>query len=75
MLSEFKNTNKNIKLALFSIFFIAIANGLFFSGVYSVFVKTIGGDYSSFGFLTSFGGIVLIVTLIPGGILASHTPG
>ena len=65
-------TSTNIKLALISIFFIAISSGLFFSGVFSVFVVTLGGDNASLGFLSSFGGVVLILSLIPGGLLVDR---
>ena len=65
-------TSTNIKLALNSIFFIAISSGLFFSGVFSVFVVTLGGDNASLGFLSSFGGIILILSLIPGGLLVDR---
>ncbi len=69
MYTENKKTSLNIKLALVSIFLIGISNGLFFSGVFSVFVVTLGGDNASLGFLSSFGGIILISALAPGGYL------
>lgn len=69
MAETLEKTSRNIQLAYVSIFFVSISSSLFFSGVFSVFVVTLGGNNQSFGFLSSFGGIMLIFTLIPAGYL------
>ena len=72
--SKFKTYNRNIQLVLISSSLIAIGRGIILGTVFSVFVKSIGGTYESLGFLSTFGGIVMTITLFPTGYLTDKVP-
>ncbi len=69
MFSDFKSYNKNVKLAMISSIFIMSSNGLLMSTIFSIFVKAIGGTDVLLGLVSFFGGIVLLLVLIPAGLL------
>ena len=55
---------------MLSSIFLMASNGLVMSAIFSIFVKAIGGSDQVVGFVSFFGGIVLLLILIPAGILA-----
>ncbi len=69
---EFQNYNKNIKLAMISSIFVMSSNGLLVSAIFSIFVKGIGGSDLIVGYVSFFGGLVLLVGILPAGLLADR---
>ena len=69
---EFQNYNKNVKLAMISSIFVMSSNGLLISAIFSIFVKGIGGSNLIVGYVSFFGGLVLLIGIFPAGILADR---
>lgn len=72
--SKFKTHNQNIQLVLISSALIAVGRGVILGTVFSVFVKAIGGTNESLGFLSTFGGIIMTITLFSTGFFTDKVP-
>lgn len=71
LIKDYSAYNKNIKLAMISSIFLMASNGLVMSAIFSIFVKAIGGGSDAqVGFVSLFGGIILLIVILPGGIIA-----
>ncbi len=72
LIREFQNYNKNVKLAMISSIFVMSSNGLLISTIFSIFVKGIGESDLIVGYVSFFGGLVLLIGVFPAGILADR---
>ncbi|MHA2365674.1 MAG: MFS transporter [Candidatus Hodarchaeales archaeon] len=71
---DFISYNRNIQLAMFSAFFIAVGRGITLGSVFSVFAKILGGSNAALGLISTVGGLVMTVTLLPTGFLSDRMP-